>query len=156
MTFTFRDPDPPAQFKPADNAGEVILVIHGGYHPAVPTREYGIKPAARGTVVVLTGKLADTVIEDVVFFGARQSSQFKNAPGGDVLLCRIVKDGRAINYEPGSAYDRKVAEHWIENNTDELEVLRDAAVRNFAEQCARVDEALHGTPTEPADDPWAK
>ena len=157
MTYPLSEPDPPAQFKPADSPGEVILVIHGGHHPSIATESYGIKPGSRGTVVMLTGRQAGMVIDDVVLFG-RQSSQFKDKAGGDVVLCRIVKDGKKITYEPGSEYDKKVAQHWIDANGDALEDLRVAAVRNFHEQCERVEEGLRNggrhNATETTAEPW--
>ena len=142
MTFELRQPEPVVRFDAADNAGEVVLVIIGGHHPQFRTA-YGVKPASRVTVVMLTGRHAGTVFDDVMFFGD-QSSQFRDMPGGDVALSRIVARGKGITYEPGSAYDGQLAAKWISDNPTLLDELRGDAVRNFREQSSRVAERLAG------------
>jgi hypothetical protein len=146
MTYPLRRPDPPATFSASDFANEVVLVVVGGYHPEVQTRDYGVKPASRVSIVMLTGRTAGTIYEDVMLFGAKQSSQFRDMAGGDVVLCRIVKSGKAIVFDPGSAYDEQQAGAWVAANAARLEQLRADSVRNFQEQCARLREDGNAPP----------
>jgi hypothetical protein len=140
VSYPLRRPEPPATFSASDYANEVVLVVIGGYHPEIKTRDYGVKPAMRVSIVMLTGRTAGTVYEDVMLFGAKQSSQFRDMQGGDVVLSRIVKNGKAIVFDPGSAYDEQQAGVWIQGNAARLEQLRADAVRNFQEQCQRMRE----------------
>lgn len=153
MSYPLRRPDPPATFSTKDFAGEVVLTVIGGYHPEVKTREYGIKPAERVSIVMLTGRTAGTIYEDVMLFGAKQSSQFRDMKAGDVVLCRIVKNGNAVSFEPGSAYDEQQAGAWIDANAGRLEQLRDDTARNFDEQVRRLRDEDDSPPSRPQSSP---
>lgn len=151
MSYPLQAPDPPSRFRASDCVGEVILVIIGGYHEALATKDYGVKPAERATVVMLTGRAAGSVFEDQIFFGNGQASQFRDKSGGDVTLCRIVKDGKSIVFDRGSAYDEEVANRWITSNRERLDGLRASAVKTFREAVVELAKsAPSGSTPEPS------
>jgi hypothetical protein len=140
--FPFKQPAPPATFSMGDHIGEVVLAIMGGYHNAVPTKDYGVKPAASLTIVILTGRSAGVVVDDVMLFG-KACSQFENAQPGDVVLCKIAKVGRANVFQPGSSYDEQLAQQWIAQ-TGRLDELRAKAPQNYTEQIKQLAEQARG------------
>jgi hypothetical protein len=136
--FTLENPDPPATFKTSDFAGEVVLVVIGGYHEGIATQQYGTKPAERVSIVMLTGRTAGKIYEDVVLFGQKQASQFQEKRPGSLQLCRIVKNGQSVTFDPGSDYDRDLAQRWIATNGQRLAMLQNDTVRNFHEQARQL------------------
>lgn len=152
MSVSFRNPDPPASFKALDNIGEVVLVIVGGYHEAIETKDYGTRPAVRATVVMLTGDRAGTAFEDVMMFGEKLASQFREVPGGDICLCRILQSGKSVEYGKASTYDAEMAGRWVTDNADKVRRLQESAVRNFHENSARLKEP-NRSQSRPTSDP---
>lgn len=137
--FAWESPDPPAVFTASDLVGEVIIVIKGGYHPAVATKEYGTKPALRATVVLLTGRAAGTVYDDVMLW-SKQASQFRDNRDGGASVCRILAKGKSTVFEPASDYDKQMASHWVGKNAHRFEQLRLDAMRNFREAAIQMEQ----------------
>jgi len=133
MSYPLRNPDPVANFKAKDFIGDVVIYVHGGYHEAIHTEQYGSKPAVRGTMISLTGRTAGTIYEDVVLW-PKQCSQFRDFGPGEVGVSRIVQSGRATVFDVPSGYDIDMAQKWISDNHQRLETLKHDAVRNFHEQ----------------------
>jgi hypothetical protein len=144
MSMPWSRPDPPATFSIGDHAGEVVIVIVGGYHEAVSTRSFGEKPAARVSVVLLTGRNAGSIFEDVMFFGQKLASQFRTAPPGHVVLGRVTKVDKSVTIEPGSTYDEQTGMAWMNAFPGKLDALRAEAVRNFAEQAREMANKPNG------------
>jgi hypothetical protein len=133
FTLTFTTPQAPPSFAIADAVGEVLLVIIGGHHPQVPTKDYGIKPALSLTVVPLTGRGAGVPIEDVVLFG-KASECFPGVTPGTAALTTVIKSGRAYLFDPAtSEYATQLAQQWLASVGD-VQALVANAIRNHAEQ----------------------
>jgi hypothetical protein len=147
MSYPLRQPDPPAVYDALTFAGEVCLWIHGGFHPQVTTKEYGVQPAVRGTVLMLSGRTAGTAYDNVMVW-RKGAAQFSAMDGGDVALCRIVKtgNGKGVTYEPGAGFDDAMAQQWIAANGDRLEQLRRDAVATYREELKRPE---NGPPPPP-------
>lgn len=141
MSYPLRRPDPPSTFNAQDHVNEVILYIHGGYHPEVPTKEYGIRPVSQGSVVLLSGRMAGSIFEDIMLYGPK-SSQFRDWPGGDVSICRIMKKGNGTIFDPASNYDEQQANQWISANGSRLEKLRADSVKSYKERAVDIREQL--------------
>lgn len=135
MNYPLQAPDPPAVFKPRDFVGDVCMFIIGGYHEELPTENWGVKPAERVTAIMMTGRSAGKVYEDIVLFGQRQSSQFAEKAPGSAVLCRISKAGNAINFDNASPYDYETANNWIAANGVRFDKLRQDAISNFQRAC---------------------
>jgi hypothetical protein len=129
-----RKPEPPTIYTATDHDGQVILWIQGGFHPAVNTDDYGTQPAVRGTVVMLTGKAANTAYDNVMLW-RKTAGQFASMEPGEVALCRIAKSGKGVVYNEGAEYDESMAEHWMSKNANRLDLLRKEAVRSYREAC---------------------
>lgn len=129
------NPDPPRTFSPRDFGGDVAFYIHGGYHSEVPTQN-GVKPAARGTFVLLTGRMANGVFDDTMVWG-NMGSQFIETRPGEVKLGRIRVD-RATTFDVPSQYDESVAGMWVQQNPGRLEALARDAVANFNMRAAEM------------------
>lgn len=154
MSYPLENPDPPATFKAADFAGEVVLVVIGGYHEGIATQQYGTKPAERVSVVMLTGRTAGKIYEDVVLFGQKQASQFQEKRNGAVLVTRIVKNGQSVTFEEHpSDYDRDLAQRWIGQNGARLAQLQNDTVRNFHEQARQLGSQSSYAPSGPTPEP---
>ena len=138
MSYPLRQPDPPAVYDALSHAGEVCLWIHGGFHPQVKTNEYGVQPAVRGTVLMLSGRSTGVAFDNVMVW-RKGAGQFSAMDGGDVALCRIQKtsNGKGVTYEPGAGFDEAMAQQWIAANGPRLEQLRADAVRTYKEECQR-------------------
>lgn len=147
MSMPWTNPDPPTQFNIGERPGEVVLVVVGGYHPAVPT-QYGEKPAARVTVVELTGRFAETVHTDVMVWG-QLASQFINAQPGQPVLGRVSKKDKTVTLDIPSAYDNQVATVWMNKYPGTLDALRAEAVRNFNVKAAGLAHRA-GQPVAPS------
>lgn len=130
---TWTRPEPVKAFAWAEYAGETIIWIHGGVHEQVKT-SFGEKAAARGTVIVLTGRSQNQVFDDVMIFNAALLSQVRAMPNGTDTLARIVARGKSIAFEPASAYDEQVANYWVAMNPGRIEQLAREAASLFAEQ----------------------
>lgn len=130
MSYEFGNPAPPRNFKAADYLNEVVIVIKGGVHEAIKTQDYGVKPATRVTVVMLTGRDAGEVFEDALLW-SKQHDTFRDEPAGKATLCRILPQGRGAIFDVASSYDRKMASEWIEENKTLFEKLLAEAVGNF-------------------------
>lgn len=148
MSYPLRKPDPPAVYDALQYAGECCLWIHGGFHPQVTTKEYGVQPAVRGTVLMLTGRTAGTAYDNVMLW-RKSAGQFSAMDSGDVALCRITKtsNGKGVTYEPGAGFDEQMAQQWIAANGPRLEQLRADAQRTYKEELQRPE---NGPPPEPA------
>lgn len=145
-------PEPVKTFGWADYAGETAIWIHGGVHETIKT-SFGEKPAARGTVIVLTGRSQNEVFDDVMIFNAALLSQVRNMAPGTDTLARIVARGKSVTFEAASAYDEQVANYWVATNPGRLESLAREAVHNFAEQAralvAPAGSTSYGPPPAP-------
>jgi len=130
MSYEFGNPAPPRSFKAVEYGGDVVIVIKGGVHEAVKTADYGVKPATRVTVIVLTGRDAGEVFEDVLLW-SKQHETFRDEPQGKAVLCRIVAAGRGAAFDKASDYDRKVAGAWIDENRPLFDKLLNETVGNF-------------------------
>src|SRR5262245_62897779 len=115
-------PEPVKMFGWADFAGETVIWIHGGVHESFKTT-FGEKAAARGTVVVLTGRSQNEVFDDVMIFNAALLSQVRAMPPGADTLARIVARGKSVSFEAASAYDEQVANYWVAMNPGRSEQL---------------------------------
>jgi len=135
MSYQFRDPTPPPKFSIGDYVGEVVLVVIGGLHEAWETLDYGVKPALRCAIVVLTGDSSGSVFDDVLLFG-RRALCFPGMGSSDVSVARVVKEGRAIDLIKASDYDKKMAAAWCEANSSQLAALVSETVRSFRENSA--------------------
>lgn len=136
-------PNPPAEFRVAEQLDQTAFVIIGGLHEAISTRSFGDKPAVRGTVVMLTGPIAGTVHEDTLFFQSSIVSQLRDEAPGSVKLVRIVRNGeRGVKLDPPTGYDNKLAETFATDNPGALEKLRDAALAQYED--ARRQLAMAG------------
>jgi len=153
MTFPLDNPDPPATFKVSDFAGEVVLIVIGGYHEGIATQNYGVKPAERVSIVMLTGRTAGKIYEDVVLFGQKQASQFQEKTPGAVIVSRIVKNGQSVTFESGSDYDRDLAQRWIAQSGQRLSQLQNDTVRNFHEQARQLGTQSSYAPSGPTPEP---
>jgi len=151
-TPQLRRPAPPSNFTSSEHVGEVCLVVNGGYHPRVSTKEFGVKPAGRVTVVLLTGPRADNVYEDVMLFGG-QSSQFRDWGPGEVGAARIVQKGKSVIWGEPSPYDEDMATRWMVANGPRLDQLRADIVRVFREKAVELDAAMPA-PTGPTQPQW--
>ena len=138
MNYPLRKPDPPAVYDGLQHAGEVCLWVHGGFHPQVTTKEYGVQPAVRGTILMLSGRSTGVAFDNVMLW-RKSAGQFADMDGGEVALCRIAKtsNGKGVVYEPGAGFDEQMAQQWIAGNGPRLEQLRTDAVRVYREECER-------------------
>lgn len=137
MAQAWSQPEPPKTFSLRDFGGDVALYVHGGLHAEVPT-EHGVKPACRGTFILLTGRAAGSVNEDVMVWG-KMGTQFAAEPPGSIKLGRIRVD-RATTFEPFTTYDEQLASQWMAANPGLLAHLRDAAVATFHTRAAEMQQ----------------
>jgi hypothetical protein len=142
MSYPLRRPEPPATFTIGDFDGQIVLVVIGGYHEQVPTAEYGMRPAERCSVVMLTGPTSGRIYEDVMLFGNKLSSQFSAMEPGDVALCRIIQKGRGTQFAEGNSYDEQMANQWIASNLARVDQLRADTVRKFQEGREQIAKEL--------------
>lgn len=150
-------PNPPTTFNLKDNPGDVALFILGGQHQQVNTR-HGVKPAWRMTVVMLTGRRAGVIHDDVLLFG-NAGSQFMDLPEGHVTLGRITVRDQAVSVDDPSTYDNQVAEQWMQAHPGQLDRLRNDAVRNYREQDVKIrtnlrEAAGNGGPAPAPSQQW--
>jgi hypothetical protein len=131
-------PEPVQTFSIGDLAGETVIWIHGGYHEGIVTRSYGVKPAVRGTWIVLTGRQAGEVIDDSMIFSAKLLSQVRAMVPGTWVLGRIAKQDKSITLDIATGYDENVANQWVAGNPGRLERLAGDAVRTFAEEARKL------------------
>lgn len=125
-------PNPPAQFKVAEQIDQTAFIIIGGLHEAISTRSFGDKPAVRGIVVMLTGPLAGTVHDDTLFFQSSIVSQLRDEDPGTIKLVRIVRNGeRGVKLDPPTGYDDKLATSFAQDNPGALAKLREAAIHQY-------------------------
>jgi len=152
-------PPPPAWNQPEqvqsfswDNLyNQTVIWIQGGYHPVVQTQSFGAKPAARGTLIVLTGQFAGQAYEDRLVFGQKMLSQLSAYPQGFVLLARVVQDGKSVVFDRYGDYDAQVASHWTSQNPGLLERHVAGAVNNFHEEARKLATSPGGqAPVNPA------
>jgi hypothetical protein len=129
-------PAPVVVFNWADFPGEVILWIVGGHHESFAT-QHGVKPATRGSVIVLSGRHAGKVFEDVLMFG-RIQTQVADKPPGNVSLARVKADGKTITLDTPGGYDSDVAAAWHRTNPAVLDRVRAEAVNNFHAQAVQI------------------
>lgn len=144
-------PNPPTTFNLKDNPGDVALFVLGGQHQQVNTR-HGVKPAWRMTVVMLTGRHAGVVNDDVLLFG-NAGSQFRDLPEGHVTLGRISVRDQGVAIDDPSTYDNQVAEQWMAANPGVLDRLRHEAVLNYRTQDVKVRTGLQSGNGGPAPAP---
>ena len=130
---------------------QTVIWIQGGYHPVVQTQSFGAKPAARGTLIVLTGQFAGQAYEDRLVFGQKMLSQLSAYPQGFVLLARVVPDGKSVVFDRYGDYDAQVASHWQAQNPGLLERHVAGAVNNFHEESRKMAASPGGqAPVNPA------
>jgi hypothetical protein len=154
MSYPLQQPDPPAVFKVAEFIGDVAIFLIGGYHETLATEKF-TSPAARVTVVMLTGRTAGKVYEDAILWGQRQTSQFQDKQPGSAVLCRITKNGNAYTFEPGSSYDAELANNWIAANALRFDQLRMDAVKHFNRACADLaQQGIRQSPAPQASPQW--
>ena len=138
------NPDPVVMFDWKDFGGEVIFWITGGHHENFETR-HGVKPASRGTVVVLSGRQAGKSFEDVLTFG-RIQTQIAEKPPGAVTLCRVKSDGKSTTLDVPGGYDSNVAAAWYQGNPGVLDQLRAEAVQNFSVKSVELKAPVMAVP----------
>lgn len=135
QAMTWAQPEPVQQFAWDMFANQTVIWIQGGYHAAIQT-SYGAKPAARGTLIVLTGQYAGQIHDNRLIFGQKMLSQVQGYPQGHVMLARLIMDagGKSVVFDRFGDYDAQVASHWASSNPGVMENLRTLAVANFAEE----------------------
>ena len=143
--YNFGQPLPKTSVKISDYAGDVAIIILGGIHEVWQT-DFGSKPAARVTAVILTGQAAGTVLEDCILYA--QTSQVRDMHPGMAKLTRIVEDGKSWKFAEYGAYDNGVAQAWIGSNRQTFDALCSGAVRNFHEKQAAYDRGEIGGKTQ--------
>lgn len=157
MTSPWAVPAPVSQFSLKDADGDTVIWLHGGLHQSVPTRDFGQKPAARGTVIVLTGRFAGQVEEDQMIFSARPLGQISQLQPAAAMLCR-VRVNRSMSFDPPGAYEEQIAAQWMAAHPGELDRLRQAAVAMFHQAERRLITAMplqHGPAQSPLPPSWA-
>lgn len=141
----FVAPQPPPSFSVSDYVDEVVVLVIGGHHAQVPTREYGVKPALSVTAVPLTGPNAGRVIEDAVVFG-KPAACYPDAAPGTVSLVTVVKEGRGYVFKAATSdYATQLAQRWV--GTVDLGTLRKAAIGHHQTQATQYLEQMRGGAT---------
>jgi len=148
MSYEFGNPAPPRSFKAVEYLGDVVIVIKGGVHDAIKTQDFGVKPATRVTVIVLTGRDAGEVFEDVLLW-SKQHETFRDEPQGKAVVCRIMAAGRGASFDVVSDYDRKQATAWVEDNRALFDKLLAETVGNFRDKDQEMAESSRRSDSTP-------
>ena len=147
-------PEPVTTFDWTDFVNDTVIWVHAGLHERVKTQQYGEKQAARGSLIVLSGRYAGEVFDDRLVFGTRLLSQFRAMQPGTFVLGRMVKSGQSVSMDPGAAYDEQLANQWVSAYPGRIEAVVRDALANFAERAREMANGPVGQSSAPPPAQW--
>ena len=143
--YNFAQPLAKTSIKLSDYTGDVAIIILGGIHEVWQT-DFGSRPAARVTAIILTGQGAGTVLEDCLLYA--QTSQVRDVQPGQAKLARVVEDGKSWKFAEYGSYDNQIAQAWLASNRQTFDQLCSGAVRNFHDKQAAYERGEIGGRTQ--------
>lgn len=135
---------PPAgsEFSLRSHLSHLGLFVVGGYHSAVPTRQYGDKPAVRCSVVMLDGADAGNEFVDVMIFNSHIVKRLRGAAGTVVLGRVVLEPGAGANDRFDLAdpepRDEELASGWHRYYPNRLAELSAQIVATYHEEETRL------------------